>query len=227
MCCSLSFTASSCKSECFEGCSDGDSDWLEHNAQVRKVTLEKTTTTQSFPPATYNLAKWEHEGKSAGIKFNVIHICDFSSVQLSAVLIIITERHLRHLPSSRWLSYNFLSGCVWAAFDFYASAELIKLMFLSLTNASPTVPLQPSTPEWLFEKENGDLNPANVQESWFLGFRIFVRHNPTRVLLMRTYNGLPGSLSHLLFCICTVQTHSLVYFCVHKFHKFCFSLSKF
>lgn len=76
------------------------------------------------------------------------------------------------------------------------------------------------------KKENGDVNPANVQESWFLGFRIFVRHNPTRVLLMRTYNGLHGSLSHLLVCICTVQTCSLVYVCVHKFHKFCFSLSK-
>lgn len=52
------------------------------------------------------------------------------------------------------------------------------MMFLFLTNASPTVPLQPSTPEWLLKKKkkNGDVNPANVQESWFLGFGIFVRH---------------------------------------------------
>lgn len=170
--------------------------------------------------ATYHFARWEHTGKSAGIKFNWSnHFCHFSSA--SAVLIIITERHCRHLRGSRWLSNNFLSECVGAAFDFYALAELIKLMFLSLSNATPTVPLQPSTSKWLLKKtkkKNGDVSPACVQESWLFGLRVLVRLNPTCVLLIRTYNGFHSSISSPALCLyssdkqLSVFLHPLVWF---------------
>lgn len=60
-----------------------------------------------------------------------------------------------------------------------------------------------------------------MQECWLFGLRILVRLNPTRRHIM-----VFTAPSHLLLCVCTVQTHSWVYFCIHSLDLF-FILQKF